>query len=359
MGLPATDGAGALTVANRMLEATRTISLRQAGGYHFSVSAGTATWLPEAGITKPGQLLARADQALYAAKASGKDRTETYEDAIAARVAMEDAIAEGLQQDQFELHYQPVIELSSGDIEGFEALIRWNRPGHGLVFPDHFIPIAEGSTLICDLGRWVLNTAAAQLATWSRQGLNADGPPLRMAVNASARHVSSLDIVTDVKAALAATGLPAGQLVIELTETALLDEARADEHLMQIRAQGVSVALDDFGTGYTSVGQIPHLPVDILKIDKSFVRSEDPRQKELVQLMITAAHAFSLRVVSEGIEEPDTLNRLGSLGCDLGQGYLMGRPMPASDIPSWIHAWREHRRHELLPDLDVEPVPTT
>ena len=355
--LPATDRTGALAVANRMLAATRAIRLHQAEGHRFSVSAGTATWTPDVGVTKSGQLLARADQALYAAKTSGKDRVEAYEEAIAARVEMEDAITEGLQRAQFELHYQPVIDLSSGDVEGFEALIRWNRPDHGRIFPDHFIPVAEASTLICDVGRWVLTTAAHQLVAWSRQGLNGDGPLLRMAVNASARHVSRADIVSDIAAALAATGLSPQQLVIELTETALVDEARADEHLEQIRALGVGVALDDFGTGYTSVGQIPHLPVDILKIDKSFIMSEDPRQQELVQLMITAAHAFNLRVVSEGIEQSDTLDRLRSLGCDLAQGYLMGRPMPACDIPAWLHAWREERRHHLLPDLDVESVP--
>lgn len=357
--LPNTDSAGALTVANRMLEATRAISLRQADRHRFSISAGTATWLPEVGIAKPSQLLGRADQALYAAKASGKDRAETYEDAIAARVAVEEAITEGLQQNEFEVYYQPVIELSTGDIDGFEALIRWNRPGHGLVVPDEFIPIAEASTLICDLGRWVLHAAAAQLASWSRQGLDAEGPPLRMAVNASARHVNDIAIVADVTAALAATGLPSAQLVIELTETALVDEARADQHLAQIRALGVSVALDDFGTGYTSVGQIPHLPVDILKIDKSFIGSTDPRQQELVRLMITAAHAFGLRVVSEGIEEPETLQRLRSLGGDLAQGYLMGRPMPAQDVPSWIRHWHERRRRELFRHHGVEPLAAT
>ncbi len=351
--LPNTHSAGAVAVANRMLEATRAIGLRQADGHRFTISAGSATWLPGSPMSKPGQLLTRADQALYAAKARGKDRAETYEQAVATRVALEEAIADGLRQNQFELHYQPVIGLSRGELDGFEALIRWNRPGHGRVSPDDFIPAAEASTLICDLGRWVLNTAARQLSQWSAEGLDTDEPPLRMAVNASARHVSTMAIVSDVEAALQASGLPSTQLVIELTETALVDEARADDHLAQIRAFGVSTALDDFGTGYTSVGQIPHLPVDVLKIDRSFVASEDTRQQELVRLMITAAHAFGLRVIAEGIEEPDTLNWLRSLGCDLAQGYLIGRPMPAEDVPNWVRHWREHRRAELLPAPDV------
>ncbi len=345
--LPRTGSSGAVAVANRMIEATRAITLRQADGYSLSISAGTATWVPDDNVTKAQQLLARADQALYAAKAKGKDQAITYEGAIAARVAMEEAIAEGLHHGQFELYYQPVIRLSNGEIDGFEALVRWNRPGHGRVPPDEFIPAAEASTLICQLGRWVLDTAIGQLTQWSEEGLGG-GALLRMAVNVSARHVSSAEIISDVQAALAASRLSPAQLEIELTETALVDEARADEHLTQIRALGVSVALDDFGTGYTSVGQLPHLPVDTLKIDRSFVASEDARQQELVRLMIAAARAFDLRVVSEGIEDPDTLQRLRTLGCDVAQGYLMARPLPAQEIPAWIEDWREHRCAELF-----------
>lgn len=346
--LPMTDTAGGLELANRMLEAVRDVTIRQAPGQPLSISVGSATWLPDNESTTAAVLLGRADQALYAAKHEGKNRAVAYEQSIAMADALIAAINHGLDQGEFELHYQPVIHLGTGNAVGFEALMRWNRPGHGLVPPDDFIPIAEASDLICDLGRWALREAASQLAAWTRHELNPDGG-LTMAVNASGRHVSSPTIVTDVQAALTATGIAPGQLQIELTETALVDNDRADKHLCQVRALGVTVAIDDFGTGYTSVGQLPHLlSVDVLKIDRSFVASTDPRQRGLVTLMIEAAHTFDLQVIAEGIEDTHTLNFLRDLGCDQAQGYLMGKPMPAHLIPAWLTAWRCDTRDSLF-----------
>lgn len=159
---------------------------------------------------------------------------------------------------------------------------------------------------------------------------------LSVAVNVSGRHVVSPAIVTDVLAALAASGLRPGQLELEVTETAAVDQVLAGGHLTAIRELGVSVALDDFGTGFTSIGQIPHLPVDTLKIDRSFIASRDPRQRELVTLMISAARAFTLRVVAEGVEDQDTLTALEQLGCDTIQGFLFARPMPAGRVQAWM-----------------------
>jgi diguanylate cyclase (GGDEF)-like protein/PAS domain S-box-containing protein len=336
--LPDTDSTGAAVVADRMVHAIRAVTLRQADR-PLSISVGSASWNPDGTITKPAVLLARADQALYAAKAEGKDRSVAYEHSIAARDAFIAAMTDGLARDEFELHYQPVIALGDDQVVGFEALMRWNRPGHGMVRPDDFIPAAETTDLICDLGRWALREATLQLASWSRAGIDSERT-LRMAVNASGRHVNTAAIVTDVEAALAESGIAPQRLEVEVTETALVDNALADLHLAAIRALGVRVAIDDFGTGYTSVGQLPHLPVDTLKIDRSFVASTNPRQRSLVTLMIAAAHAFDLDVVAEGIEDIETMQFLRTLNCDTAQGYLMGRPMPAEQIPTWLTDWQ-------------------
>ncbi len=340
--LPDVDTAGAAIVAQRLCEAVREVTIRQAPGWTLSVSVGTATAQPDQRIVKSPELLAHADEALYAAKAAGKNRVVGYEHALAARADLETAIRRGLADGEFVLYYQPIIDLHTGDVAGFEALIRWNRPGHGLVPPDAFIPIAETSTLICDLGRWALHTATTQLRSWMDSGLDRGGP-LRIAVNASGRHIADPDIVTDVAAALNSSQLPADRLELELTETALVDGDLVAAHLAQVRALGATVSIDDFGTGYTAIGQLPTLPADTLKIDRSFIAATDPRQRELVVLMIAAAHAFNLRVVAEGIEDCDILHALRNLGCDDAQGYLLATPMPAHRVPAWLDAWPTHR----------------
>jgi diguanylate cyclase (GGDEF)-like protein/PAS domain S-box-containing protein len=335
--LPNTDAAGAFTVATALVDAVRAVTLRKASDWGLSVSVGTATAQPDATTIKSGDLLGRADEALYAAKAEGKNRAVAYEHALAARASLEAAITRGIAAGEFELYYQPIISLETGTVTSFEALMRWNRPGHGLLAPFAFIPVAEGSDLICDLGRWALREAACQLATWSRQLDTAD---LRIAVNASGRHVSSPDIVGDIRAALTAAGIAPGQLELELTETTLLDDLVGDKHLAAVRGLGVAVAIDDFGTGHTSIGQLPRLPVDILKIDRSFIASEDPRQQALITVIIEAAHAFDLRVVAEGVEDEQTLQSLRELGCDTAQGYHLARPMPAGRVPAWLDDWQ-------------------
>jgi diguanylate cyclase (GGDEF)-like protein len=337
--LPGADITGALAVAGRLVEAAAAVTLRQAPGWKLSVSVGTASWHPDREMIKSPALLGRADQALNAAKAAGKNRAIAYEESLAARDSLLAAIAGGLDNHEFELYYQPIVGLADGQVTAFEALMRWNRPGHGLIAPFGFIPAAETTNLICDLGRWALREAACQLTTWSRQGLEASGS-LRVAVNVSARHAASPAMMIDVEAALALAGIAPEQLELELTETALTRDNAAGAHLAHARSLGISVAIDDFGTGYTSIGELAHLPVDVLKIDRIFTVSPDPRQQSLVRLMIEAAHAFDLRVVAEGIEEPETVDALRELDCDSGQGYLMARPMPADRVMSWLRHWR-------------------
>ena len=186
----------------------------------------------------------------------------------------------------------------------------------------------------------MLQEATGQLADWTAQGLD-PARKLRLAVNASGLHISDPAIVSDIETVLRASGIAPERLELELTETALVDDAMISRNLTRIRALGVSAAIDDFGTGYTSVGQLPHLPFDTLKIDRSFIASRDPRQRSLVALMIEAAHAFDLRVVAEGVEDAQTLDVLRDLGCDTAQGYLMGRPLPVPAVTGWLRAWQD------------------
>jgi diguanylate cyclase (GGDEF)-like protein len=333
--LPATDLAGAATISQRLSEAVGDITMRQAPDWNLSVSVGSATWRPDLELIKSPILLGRADEAMYEAKRAGKNRVVAYEDSLWARDTLQAAIAAGLADEQFRLHYQPIVDVTTGETVGFEALMRWERPGHGRMAPDAFIPAAETSNLICDLGRWALREASAQLAAWSDAGLDADGT-LRVAVNISARHAALPEIVDDVQAALDASGIAAHQLEIELTETALQPGSPVGPQLARLRDLGTEVAIDDFGTGYTSIGELAYLPADILKIDRMFTAATDPRQQSLVKLIIEAAHAFNLRVVAEGIEDHQTLQAMHELNCDTAQGYYIARPMAPEHATHWL-----------------------
>jgi diguanylate cyclase (GGDEF)-like protein len=282
-------------------------------------------------------LFAEADAAAYRAKGHGRGRAEVFDDALraelTARAELEAAITAGIRGGEMQLHYQPVLDVASGRLTGYEALIRWNRPGHGMVPPDSFIPAAEATRLICELDRWVLHEATRQLAQWRAEDPTAADRTL--AVNISGRHLAEPGVVDDVLAALAASGFPAELLIVEVTETVLVDDPAAIDNLAALRAHGVGIAIDDFGTGFTSIGQLRSMPVDTLKIDRSFIASTEPGNRELVALIIRAAHTFGLTVVAEGVEEVDQLELLRADACDLVQGYLLSRPLPAAAVTSF------------------------
>jgi diguanylate cyclase (GGDEF)-like protein len=337
--LPGTDTAGAGLVAERMLDAVRGVTVRQAPGWDVTVSVGSASWHPDRETIKANALLGRADEALYAAKRAGKNRATAYEESLAARDSLRAAIAGGLERHEFELLYQPIIGLADGGVTGFEALMRWNRPGHGVVTPAGFIEVAQTTSLICDLDRWALHEATGQLASWRRSGLNDSHgrtSAWRMAVNVSCRHAATEAIVTDVEAALTAAGIAPAELELELTETALTGDVVGGPHLAAVRALGVAVAIDDFGTGETSIRELARMPVDAVKLDPAFTGSTSPHTATLLKLIIEASHAFGLRVVGEGVEHGDALQTLRARGCDTAQGYLLGRPMPAGEVPGWL-----------------------
>ncbi|PRY13966.1 putative bifunctional diguanylate cyclase/phosphodiesterase [Kineococcus rhizosphaerae] len=282
----------------------------------------------------PTELLHEALSAAARAKSLGEGRTWFSDDALRAELTeqadLEAALSDALARGEFELHYQPVVDLATRDVTGFEALIRWNRPRCGTVRPDLFIPAAERSDLICDIGRWVLHEAGRQLVAWRAEGTV--GEHVRVAVNLSGRHLARPTLVADVVAALTATGVPPQALVVEATETTVLDGDEVLANLRALRALGICVSLDDYGTGYTSIEHFRTLPLDTLKIDRSFLSSTQAQDEALLGLMVHAAHTFGLKVVAEGVERPEQVELLRSLGCDLGQGFLFSRPVPAAAV---------------------------
>ncbi|GAA3600982.1 hypothetical protein GCM10022223_15820 [Kineosporia mesophila] len=279
-------------------------------------------------------LIAEADVAAYRAKRLGRGRAEIFDDGLRAelseRAEMEIALRAGLEAGELHLNYQPVVNLTTGVLVGFEALARWNRPGVGPVRPDIFIAAAEASSFVCDLGRWVLHEATDRTARWRAAGqagfVPGENEPT-IAVNISGRHLADNRILDDVADALAASGLPPTLLVVEITETVLTDDPRAREHLRLLRERGVQVAIDDFGTGFTSISALSGTPADILKIDRSFIDSDDIGHHQLATLITRAAQTFQLRVIAEGIETQDQLARVRADGCEEAQGYLFSRPL--------------------------------
>jgi EAL domain-containing protein (putative c-di-GMP-specific phosphodiesterase class I) len=289
--------------------------------------------LGRGGETDVETLVHEADLAVYQAKASGRGHAELFSGAVRDELLrhseIERALVVAIARDELVVHYQPIVHVGTGSIECYEALVRWNRPGVGLVMPDEFLPIAESSDLICDLDAWVLRTAAADLASWNRRR---GDQALQVSVNISGRHISRPRILDDVAAAMRVSDILPPQLVIEVTETAMMDEQIATINLEALRHLGLVVSLDDFGTGYHSTGQLSRLPVDVLKIDRQYVAGSTPQERSLLELMVRTAHAFGARVVAEGIETIEQLELVEELGCEYAQGFLLGRPGPMGGL---------------------------
>jgi diguanylate cyclase (GGDEF)-like protein len=301
-------------------------------GKTFSVTASTGVAVGR--YESPDALLRDADLALYAAKAAGRDRYALFDASmyggVEARLELESDLASALAQDQFFLAYQPIFELPARALVGVEALIRWQHPTRGLVSPDSFIPLAEESGHIAAIGRWVLEEACRQAAAWA-----AEGVALGISVNVSAYQLGHNAFAEDVRRALDQSRIEPSSLTLELTETALMrDVSAACEHLAEIRALGVRVAIDDFGTGYASLSQLQLMPVDILKIDRSFVAtvSGEAQGREVLEAILGVGRALSLSVVAEGIEDHGQLRALEEMGCQMAQGFLLGHPRRAADI---------------------------
>ncbi|MGE0878229.1 MAG: putative bifunctional diguanylate cyclase/phosphodiesterase [Acidimicrobiia bacterium] len=281
----------------------------------------------------PLDLLAKADLAVYQAKQKGRGRVELFDVHLQAQMieanAIDTSLREALESGDLELYYQPVLNTDGRALWGAEALIRWHRPGLGLQSPAIFIPIAETSPLIIAIDRWVLRHAFTDCATWNRE-LGRDD--LHVSVNVSGRHLLSPEFPEDIAEALHASGVDPGLVNLEITETVLLtDLPSVAVQLAKVRDLGVRVSIDDFGTGYTSLAHLRHLPVDTIKIDRSFVASmEESRDRSLVQMVVDLGRALDVSVVAEGVETTLQFDTLEQIGCDKVQGFLFGAPMPNS-----------------------------
>ena len=305
-----------------------------AGQYlHIDGSIGIGVY-PEDGEDAE-TLIKNADTAMYHAKEEGRNNFQFFKADMnlkaVERQSIEGSLRRALEREEFLLHYQPKVNLDTSEITGLEALIRWQCPDRGLVPPAQFIPIAEDCGLILPIGRWVLFEACRQAREWQDAGL----PFKRISVNVSAAEFRAKTFLAGVSTALSETGLEARYLDLELTEGVLMDDAEATASILKdLKRLGVHLAVDDFGTGYSSLSYLRQFPIDVLKIDQSFVQqiSGDPNDSAIVTAIIEMGKSLNLRVIAEGIETPQQLAFLRSRRCAEGQGYLFSRPLAAAQF---------------------------
>jgi EAL domain-containing protein (putative c-di-GMP-specific phosphodiesterase class I) len=310
----------------------------------ISASAGICMFPYDTSGTS--EMLRNADTAMYAAKQSGSGTCAFYAPAMGrnarASFDIETGLRRALERAELELYFQPQLDLRSGKLCSAEALLRWNRPGVGIITPGSFIGLAEERGLIGAIDTWSLQAATRQLAAWDRAGIVLP----RIAVNISASHFHRGNLLQSVTGALQEVGLAAQRLQLEVTESVLLQDSAATLQLMrELRGLGVALAIDDFGTGYSSLSYLRRLPLHELKIDRSFIVEilEDAAVQGIVHGIITLAHGLGLQVIAEGVETQAQLDQLRALDCDFAQGFVLGRPMPAEALAQLLtHDWQAH-----------------
>jgi predicted signal transduction protein with EAL and GGDEF domain len=315
-------------------------------GQVVQVSASIGVTLYPHDLVEVDQLLRHADQAMYQAKQAGRNRYHLFDPVhdsqMKERRQMQDTLRAALASGEFLLHYQPQVNLVTGEVLGFEALVRWNKPGQGLVGPGAFLHHLEGTDLGYQLEAWVLNQALTDLSHWHMGGM-----VVSVAVNISAPHLQHNVFPQTLNEVLAThPAVCARHLELEIVESSALDDLDNVSRVMATCHElGVRFAVDDFGTGYSSLTYLKRLPAETLKIDQSFVRDmlEDQEDMAIVQGVIGLAAAFNRRVVAEGVETMAQLHALVSLGCDRGQGFGIGRPMAAAQVSGWFVQWQTHR----------------
>jgi diguanylate cyclase (GGDEF)-like protein len=320
----------ALSVAERVADVLRAPIVIRGREVFVSSSIGIVV-----GNGAGEELLRNADVAMYRAKAEGKGCHALFEPSMRAevleRIELEADLQRAVERDELVVHYQPVMSLADGRLEAFEALVRWQHPTRGLMAPLTFIPLAEETDLIVDIGRWVLETSCVQAQAWGTS----------ISVNLSGRQLEQSDLVEVVARALARSGLAPERLWLEITETVLMHDTEATiERLRALKALGVKLAVDDFGTGYSSLRYLRRFPIDLLKMAKPFVDglNASPDGEALARTILELGVSLGLRTVAEGIEGDDELASLRRLGCDLGQGFLFARPMPAAEATALLRA---------------------
>ena len=344
------SAADAILVAERIQQAlTRPFMLN---GHEVFVTTSIGITLSNTGYEDPENVLRDADTAMYRAKESGKARFEVFDSSMhshaVALLQLENDLRRAIERREFRVYYQPIIDLETDEVSGFEALVRWYHPERGLVPPDEFIAIAEETGLIVDIGIGVLRESCRQLREWQSTGLKS----LSVAVNLSAKQFAQPDLVNQVKEILQETGLDAQYLKLEITETVVMENAEVARNMLsQLCALGVQLSIDDFGTGYSSLSYLHRFPVKTLKIDRSFIgrMSANGENCEVVKTINTLANNLGMSVVAEGIETETQLSQLKAMGCGYGQGYIFSRPLMAEAATLFV---QEHQAVSVVNLID-------
>lgn len=342
----------AIAVAERIQQAlTRPFNLI---GHEVYITASIGITLSNGNYTDPENVLRDADTAMYRAKEGGKARFEMFDSTMhshaMALLKLENDLRRAIERNEFEVYYQPIICLETDELYGFEALVRWNHPERGLVSPDTFIPVAEETGLIVDIGQQVLYESCRQMREWH---LSSPAKPLTISVNLSAKQFAQPGLIGQVKRTLAETGLAAEYVKLEITESVVMKNAEiATAMLIQLCALGVHLSIDDFGTGYSSLSYLHRFPVKTLKIDRSFIgrMGHGGENSEIVRTINTLAQNLGMEVVAEGVETVEQLEQLKSMKCTLGQGYLFSRPLEAHAARAYIQNYPSYVSSALIGD---------
>jgi diguanylate cyclase len=346
-----------ITVARRIMDAMSHPFFLECHEVFVTASVGIAVY-PIDGKDVDA-LLKNVDTAMYHAKSQGKNNFQFYEQRMNAaalkKLTLENQLHKALERQEFLLYYQPQIDIRTGEIVGTEALVRWQHPDLGMILPDEFIPLAEETGLIIPIGDWVLHTACAQNMAWQAAGL----PPVRVAVNISTHQLRHQDFISSVTRVLAETGLPSHYLELEITESIMMQNIDTNLGIIHaLKDMGLRFAIDDFGTGYSSFNYLKRLPMDAIKIDRSFVRdiTANPDDAAIVIAMIAMSHSLNLKVVAEGVETEGQRVFLREQGCDLLQGYLLSRPMPSAEFESFLLAHQPDGGTALVAVFPANPL---
>jgi EAL domain-containing protein (putative c-di-GMP-specific phosphodiesterase class I) len=348
-----TDATDAVRVAQRIQEElTLPFSLDKNSAF-ATASIGIA--LSSTGYERPEDILRDADIAMYRAKENGKARYEMFDHGMHARAVsrlqLESDLRQAIEKEEFCVYYQPIVSLQTGRLAGFEALVRWNHPRHGLVSPADFIPVAEETGLIVPIGEWVLNEACTRIRQW--QINSPSHRSLGLSVNLSARQVAQPDLLEWIKKALEKSKLSPNCLKLEITESVVMENAEAAALMFkQLRSLGVQLSIDDFGTGYSSLSYLHRFPLNYLKIDRSFVTRLTENDNAIVRTISTLARNLGMEVIAEGIETEEQYQQLKALGCEFGQGYLFSRPV---DNRAVLHLLAQDARRDAEPVLNLDP----
>jgi len=345
------NGAEATNMARRIQEKLQ--SPFNLSGHEVFTTTSVGIALSSTGYDHPETMLRDADTAMYRAKAQGKACYEVFDKGMHTHAVyvlqMENDLRRAIDREELRVYYQPIVSLDSGQLAGFEALIRWQHPARGFINPADFIPLAEDTGLIVPLGLWILRKACQQLSQWQWQ--SPGNRSLFMSVNLSGKQVAQPGLVNQISDILEETHVEARHLKLEITESAVMDNAEmAVQLLNRLKALGVQLSIDDFGTGYSSLGYLHRFPVNTLKIDRSFVGriGEAAENIEIVRTIVSLADNMGMEVVAEGVETLSQLAQLRKLNCQYGQGYLFSRPVDADSVSAWISR-RPHWQETLYP----------